>query len=150
MKVHEAILSMIEEVNPDDTTTLDKINILTLGYIAGADVHIIEIDYDGSVYAMNALREEVDLHRSYNKNEIDFTRSRDALKAIRPEGWYLDHAGISYAQGGFSCTLWRGKDKELIYSDPFLNPKKVGTEELAELHAIIQAIAYERSQNDSL
>lgn len=71
-----------------------------------------------------------------------YTRSRDALKSIRPEGW-LPFCGNRHKLNG---------DKPFYFG--FIHPKqKIGsqvisedlpTEELAELHAIIQAINYER------
>lgn len=67
-----------------------------------------------------------------------YTRSRDALKSIRPEGWGFSishlNAVVAYRindTGGFDYAL---------------QTQKLPTEELAELHAIIQAIEWERSQ----
>lgn len=69
-----------------------------------------------------------------------YTRSRDALKAIRPRGWGFD---IQTHNHRGDVVSWRCIaelcDKQVHFSSGVLL-----SEELAELHAIIQAIAYER------
>lgn len=69
-----------------------------------------------------------------------YSRSRDALKAARPEGWLIK----SVCQWGSGCVYEietgyeqaRGLKKKSVYS-PMLP-----TEELAEFHAIVQAWIY--------
>src|SRR5262249_23630579 len=70
--------------------------------------------------------------------EIKYTRSRDALKAIRPEGWFIGNMR-EYASREFMCGLYQrsSAEMEIVSGD-------LPTEELAELHAIVQAIEYER------
>lgn len=58
MTDHEIILKMIETVDPDDSVKLDEIDLAVYKYIG-------------------------ELHMMLPK----VTRSRDALKAIRPDGW---------------------------------------------------------------
>jgi len=58
------------------------------------------------------------------------------LKAIRPEGYRFAHLNPS---GGFFCVADGPKQIRAPRLTGFLP-----TEELAELHAIIQAIEYER------
>jgi len=78
-----------------------------------------------------------------HSNIPDFTSSRDALKSVRPKGWnfrtyrYFD-GKISY----FHC----GMDKNTPFSSICAN--SLPTEELAELHAIIQAIQWERDNKE--
>lgn len=71
----------------------------------------------------------------------NYVLSRDALKKIRPEGWTafsMDFYGAFSDIRFWKCEL--GKPGKMVAS--------VGlpTEELAELHAIIQAIEHERTQ----
>jgi hypothetical protein len=79
-------------------------------------------------------------------NHSSFTRlsrSRDALKAIRPKGW-LVMSLRTFKGGGWFCALkWPEESHESHWHSCIA---KGGTEELAELHAIIQAIAYERQR----
>ena len=75
-----------------------------------------------------------------------YTRSRDALKAIRPEGWspigYGYDKEIGHFAGGWSYSLYKvTPDFKLRTTVNIANQK---SEELAELHAIIQAVEYER------
>lgn len=67
------------------------------------------------------------------------TRSRDALKAIRPAGWqwYL----VSRDDSG---AVRFGGARDAIGTGQVESPS-LPTEELAELYAIVQALAYERS-----
>lgn len=75
-----------------------------------------------------------------NKKKFDYVGSRDALKELRPKGW-----DITVRTGdndlGCICTIHKWIDNTRhSYVSPILP-----TEELAELHAIIQAINFERS-----
>ena len=74
----------------------------------------------------------------YTQAIVEFTRSRDALKAIRPEGWYIT---TSYTIRGAECSMIDSSGRGMVYCHL---PTK--TEELAELHAIIQAIEYEKKE----
>ena len=76
----------------------------------------------------------------YSRHCPEFSRSRDALKAIRPKGWFfaIRHEGLFCASPKWDC---KGSSKEKHLYGPFFP-----TEELAELHAIIQAIEYERTK----
>jgi len=109
----ETILKLIENVDPGDTNTLDKIDALTFVY--------------------TRQNESAVTHPQY-------TRSRDALKAIRPGGWWFDmEVTIIGKEWVYSCGL-----PNFIDTDSLVESKPLPTEELAELHAIIQAIEYER------
>ena len=110
MNAAETILKMIEAVDPADTATMREI--------------------DERVFAfLNELDFILD-----NMSATKYTRSRDALCSIRPEGWYFAIFSTGVARA------WKSKNDQPL--------ETIGaTEELAELHAIIQAIAYE-SRND--
>jgi len=73
--------------------------------------------------------------------KFKYTRSRDALKDIRPEGWTPTKlmGNVINKLWSFGLYHWPSNTSTVQTSLP--------TEELAELHAIIQAIDYERSQN---
>ena len=119
MENHEQILKMIEEVDPNNRELMEEIDILVWEYIG---------------FDKNSERKIDDCP--------DFTTSRDALKKIRPEGWGFDHDVIfnkwevvGYVTEGYS------KNYPSVESYCYLP-----TEELAELHCIIQAIAHERAK----
>ena len=109
MTVQE-ILKLIEEVDPKDTAKLDEI-----------DARVYEfLDFPDS-----------------NIGCPEYTRSRDALKAIRPEGWRV----FNLSEGTmFEFDL--GKTNARVFRGLAI------TEELAELAAILQAINYERNTKE--
>lgn len=124
------MLRMIETVSPDDTAKLDEIDArVYLEYTELGQSLVKFHDKDISLALKHAIHFE---------HAEKYTRSRDALKAIRPNGWQLE------VQEGFSVNGWRAglmkrSDKlELVTA-------YLPTEELSELHAIIQAIEYDRS-----
>lgn len=127
MSEAKKILEMIEVVaDCDDLDTLDEIDGEVCRYLG-----IIELDDE---YPIPYLE--------YPKRYIAyrFTRSRDALKSIRPEGWeYFNELDIDYYK-----LAWLIKRGEHEVRSPYNLP----TEELAELHAIIQAIEWERNNGE--
>lgn len=126
----QTILKMIETVSPDDKAKLDEIDA-RVGFYLGEHKNL-EDYYRGK--DQDAKIE----HAVFWGHITKYTRSRDALKAIRPEGWTFA-IDASAPESGIEVMFWKGKFQAEIVSD-------CKTEELAELHAIIQAIEYERSQ----
>jgi len=139
----EKILKLIESVKPDDTDTLDEIDARVWCWLNGFKYVGREDDwtiYENPAYACR-------IHNGESKTIADFyTRSRDALKAIRPENYIISlvpWTNNGRDVGSYSVTILPYPDKDM--------PILVGeapTEELAELHAIIQAIAYERKSDE--
>lgn len=128
MKDHEIILKMIEEVDPKDTAKLDEIDGRVFCYIKELDP-LMKMP---SVWPYPMWKDPT-------AQRVDYTRSRDALKAIRPEGWFYNIGHNESNSGGlFACSMYSHTNS------PLKNSPDLPTEELAELHAIIQAIAYER------
>lgn len=126
MTDHAIILSMIERVDPSDSAALDEIDLAVEFYLLG---EIFPRDESGR------RRSKQGWHVA---ETVRYTRSRDMLKAIRPEGWEFDmmsHEGTyQYYGAGDDGEVWSPANPSL------------GAEELAELHAIIQAIACERAR----
>lgn len=134
----QEILKLIEEVDPSDTAKLDEIdarvwcyvNKITFVKMAGVGTFYQELPY--------GVRQHCPI-------DYPYTRSRDALKAIRPEGFTFD---IKNLHVGWECMAFDMRDD----SDGMWNNYEHGkicrlkTEELAELHAILQAIDYERNK----
>ena len=105
-----------------------------------------EIDAVEDVYALNRIDQHVqalsmgistyDMRCSPSFSPINYTRSRDALKPIRPDG--------------FRCLIDLnrcddGRGASVCWAVGFLNNKGwfyASTEELAELQAILQAHLY--------
>lgn len=128
------ILKLIEEVDPSDTAKLDEIDARVWCLIHGqkyggknpAGDECFVNGYDG-------------LTPTKARKARKYTRSRDALKSIRPEGWDFRISVWPNELGKGRSYVWADKGKKQFrYSLP--------TEELVELHAILQAIGYERSQ----
>jgi hypothetical protein len=139
----DTILKLIEEVDPADTAKLDEIDAMVWALLTLNGDFKISFGNGGSVYYRhNSWPKEAHtvLHHSFEHNQ--YTRSRDALKATRPEGWQL----MSYRQykdGGWFVVYKRPEESHESHWETAL-AAKLPTEELAELHAIIQAIAFER------
>ncbi len=143
----EEILKMIEEADPADTAKLNEIDARVYFYLYGGKfvkIHSRTVPYIGGksltrnyiVYEKNGETEEYSCDSFFEDDWcLGYTRSRDALKAIRPKGWKLY---IEEFYNVFSCNLRLMDD---VYR---VDIHKLPTEELAELYAIIQAIEYER------
>lgn len=170
MKDYELILNMIEEADPADTEKLDEIDARVWCYIGEypwsahgrmefisfceQPIKFIHPDdreyYEGSRKGAHFKRwirkywwkiektpeeaEELELVEDWVIPSDRFTRSRDILKRKRPPAW--SNVTVSIYQGSASAYISNGMIKREI--------DNIKTEELAELHAIIQAIAWER------
>ena len=132
------ILEMIENVDPSDTAKMDEIDEAVFQW--RLDLGFTE-------------------HFSPSTGKArKYTRSRDALKAIRPEGYHVEiiiHDWGSYFAGKRGYETICGASLRPNYSSdeacPYNRLKTVTaprlrTEALAELHAIIQAIENERNR----
>lgn len=120
----EEILKLIETVDPNDREKLDEIDARVWCFLN-------KYRYDGP-YDSNGFHYIKGTYRGKKAHNLitSYCESRDALKAIRPEGW-------RFVCWPTSCDALGAT--ELLASN-------LPTEELAELHAIIQAIAHEREQ----
>ncbi len=137
------ILEMVENVSPDDTDTLDEIDALSTIYALGWRRKIDKSNSDAEYW------ESPRCEGIYFSSPKSFTRSRDALKSIRPTIGSTMNSGflyelISTVSSDWVCSLKTSVHDELSTT---FESKILPTEELAELHAIIQAIEWTR-QND--
>lgn len=120
MSDYKKILELIEAVDPSDRAALDEIDAKVQWYIGITQEPIVL--------------------------PISYTRSRDALKAIRPEGWEFDVCNVfGCKDGSYEYTVYNGKHSIESPSPPL--GRRFKTEELAELHAIIKAIAHDREES---
>ena len=129
---------MIEQVDPNDTDKLDEIDARVAKYL-NPDC---EIGKDENGWFITEQKVITD----YPTN---FSRSRDALKAIRPSNWKTEINILNsvHLESEWShCKIYRTKGNGRI-DEEFFSPE-LKSEELAELHAIIQAIEYESEQGD--
>ena len=127
------MLELIESVDPDDTDALNEIDARVWCLVNDDwdyETHFKK-PFSGGFTSKNG-------DGKYLKYIPEYTRSRDALKAIRPEGWQWV---VEYIGGEYYCCL-HDKYLDSVFSCD------APTEELAELHAIIQAIEWERNNND--
>ncbi len=114
------ILKMIETVEPGDDVALHNIDTAVWLYL----------------YLKPGMPVAIPAHPKY-------TRSRDALKQIRPEGWcfrqvYI-HYGMSYTIAQIALPMG---ENTFLQMEAKLSGEK---EELSELHAILQAIEHDRT-----
>lgn len=140
----QEILKLIEEVDPADTAKLDEIDARTYCFVNGGDY---ERHFRGQFFGLCS--------KMWGNHNVEtstplYTRSRDALKAIRPEGWAVQIQSFDYLdnpQKHWNAILGKSICHDGHVDGGSLSPD-LPTEELAELHAIIQAIDYERKRND--
>lgn len=132
----QIILKMIEQVDPADTAKLDEIDARVWCFVK-------KVKYKKHGRADTGLW----VLYSGNWNNLStplYTRSRNALKAIRPEcpdGFYVgENTAQNFIGARWVCWINSGSD----YNQEFRGDGK--TEELAELHAVIQAIDHERGR----
>lgn len=139
---------MLAAVDPSDTAKLDEIDARVWAYLKlQGDFNISFSENSGTIhYRHNSWPKDVHtvLHHTFQHDQ--YTRSRDALKAIRPEGWVF---GLAYRPTNGEWVFGSFKPESIGKAtwiddnwDDFAEGK---TEELAELHAIIQAIVYQRA-----
>lgn len=120
MTTAKEILELIEAVDPKDAVKMG------------------EIDKRASSYVI--FKQGVAGHWLCDPPKL--TSSRDALKAIRPEGWTFQ----MFANSESGDLEYFGQlTRDNPYAE-FTSPD-MPTEELAELHAIIQSIEYERTKS---
>lgn len=162
----KTILNLIENVDPSDTATLDEIDARVSLWLDGHSFKHSGVDKYENEYIdyLHSNGQDIRLWgSSYARGDmLEYTRSRDALKAIRPEGysWFcLDHKDTTE---DWECRidftpqskpLWEKTWGRLLKKVP--NPlvqvfsPTLPTEELAELHAIIQAIQWSRDNENN-
>lgn len=141
----QKILEMIKGADPTDTEKLAEIDARVWAFLNLKGDFRIYFGDGGSIhYRHNSWPEDARtlLHHSFQHDQ--YTRSRDALKTIRPEGWWFECCKI--CDGTYMAELH--DDRGCIDDDEGITVKAwyLKNEELAELHAIIQAIEYERAQ----
>jgi hypothetical protein len=145
----KTILDMIESVSPEDYSPLDEIDCRVWCYLHGYKFGrmVDEETYPWekpNFYAIAADGSEIEIDKhccsEYSMTAESYTRSRDVLKAIRPEGWCLETVQ-DYGSGIWACQLTKASDVRISFSSTIGAAK---TEELAEIHAILQAIEWER------
>ena len=122
----QKLLKLIETVDPSDTDTLDEIDARVWCWLG--------------VQGFDENRCRFDLEFSKMKFAPKYTRSRDSLKAVRPERCTVQVT--KYVAGWAECCLVT-EFSEWDWTNGF-KCLTAPTEELAELHAIIQAIQWER------
>lgn len=136
----QLILQMIETVDPNDTAKLDEIDARVWCWLNDVPIQIIKNEF-GNSWIKSVLK---------NSPERRYSRSRDVLKDIRLKRWRLEWisenvtAEAAFGNGtGWSCRMYT---EHTGGNGCTVRVAGMPTEELAELHAIIQAIEYERTK----
>ena len=134
MTEYETILSMIEEVDPSDVVKLDEIDIRVICWIRNREWG----GWHGEGHTATgswAIKDGKRVDGSYANHSTfpRLSRSRDALKEIRPEGWAFE---IKEYPKDWRACLSKGNFMKRVCGSGYK------TEQLAELHVIIQAISF--------
>ena len=141
----DEILKLIEKAKPEHHGMLTDIDTLVWSYITGKNA--ISSIYDSVHGELSIASTGADgdpavvfyYPRIYKTKS--YTRSRDALKSVRPNN-LLDFSVHKRRDNLWDC-MW-STDKEELRPEKWA--VRLPTEELAELHAIIQAIKWERAK----
>jgi hypothetical protein len=130
------ILEMIENVAVDDVAALDEIDARVWCSIYGEE-------YVGrNVSGKECFRNRYNgMTPTAARRARKYTRSRDALKAIRPDSWVMNVSPMR-TSGMSVCGYIASISLYPTYLDTI---KILPTEELAELHAILQALDHARN-----
>lgn len=133
--VVQDLLNMIENVSPDDTAKLDEIDARVWCWLS--DYRFAGTRHD-RVFVLD--ENQCEIEKLNGVCTLKYTRSRDALKAIRPEGWCFI-GGMVGKYADMTATKLLPETPEFT-----AHQYDLPTEELAELHVIIQVIEYERGE----
>ncbi len=146
MSEAQNILSMIDSVDLDHPAAqrcLDEIDARVHCYIRHLEFRGVKPRHPGwpAEYIVN---DNVSLPVK------EYTRSRNALKNIRPSGWGIWGMNRIITRGKWLCSLYKDdgtlRPVKIVSSSSDTDERLHPTEELAELHTIIQAIEYDRTQ----
>lgn len=142
----QELLKMIETVDPNDTAKLDEIDARFWCWINGHNfLYRGKEKWPSMQDFIGSNRDNFYVRHGANEKQSGFdyvptyTRSRDQLKQIRPDGWKFLMC-LKPIERQWQCSMYDPQHDGIYSQSPMLH-----TEELAELHAIIQAIEYERS-----
>lgn len=135
MTTHKDILGLIEVVDPEDTDKLDEIDARVWCWLNNGE--FLRTKFFGTLVQYIDLTDGKTKGHSFH---TQYTRSRDAIKGIRPGGCLFS---IQVLEDGCAEVAYLYPPNE---DDICLDSPKLPTEELAELHAIIQTIAHERGE----
>lgn len=135
----DELLKMIESVSPNDTAKLDEIDARVWCWLNPNEIAMYYHTAEAYLKGIDITRRGGEKGLSIRHKQ--YTRNRGALKAIRPEGSTF-HVDATAPELGIEFVLSVG-DKD--FKGDIYKYHPYG-EELAELHAIIQAIAHNRSQ----
>lgn len=142
----QEILRLIESVDHNDSVKMDEIDARVWCFLNDRAYH----GKDGKGRFAYNLHYPLSMRhpRKRINNDERFTRSRDALKRIRPKRMRIYSLGYWRGTNNWFCSYGifdeKGNGRQIFHPDEIRPPST--TEELAELHAILQAIAYERGE----
>lgn len=145
----KSILKMIEDVAPTDKAVLDEIDARFWCWVHGNTFKRMVDEHDDHGFGIFETTGTASSGLYRIIKERQFTRSRDALKAIRPKEWYfsLFSPHPANTQKMYNCSISTLiENAKTLYTT---HSARLPTEELAELHAIIQAIGYERNNKNN-
>jgi hypothetical protein len=127
------LLTAISSAKVDDERGLDEIDALVHSFLVNREFKQIG---DGRCYYHD---------KGYtNSDHVSaYSRSRDALKGIRPKGWYFN--GVRFNVFGASAVFHK-LDEKMLRTEVFSSG--LPSEELAELYCIIAAIQHDRANTE--
>lgn len=138
MDVNE-ILRMIETVDPADSAKMDEIDARVEVYLLNDLKNYL---FEGRVVSP---QEFIAVCKDLGCNTPSYTRSRDALKAIRPDR-FKALICTEPTNGVWDIEQDLGNEESGYWHYGLVSKAK--SEELAELHAVLQAIDYERKLHE--
>lgn len=140
------LLTLIENCDPDNAEMLDEIDRQVYWFLQD---YIAWLNENDTKKAISFYEKK----NTYNpccgnctyicpKENIEYTRSLDAIKAIEPDGYVFTLDAVKCVDGSFAYGAY------FMPEDGHHECKYLKTEHLARLHAVIQAIEYERKNEN--
>lgn len=130
------LIHMIETVDPTDEVMLEEIDVRATMFIYDYPYNPCALEIAGNGYRI------VHLPRGFAR-VAELSLSVDECKRKQPEGWSPVFIAVADFGKGNS-HIWDFSLQQSNGLDPIIVTGFGRTEPLARLHAVIQAIAYER------
>jgi hypothetical protein len=134
----DELLNLIAGADPTNDQQMDDVNFRFHAWRLKIDKQATSLFRWGDTIHIFDHHQSLDTVPVHHWN---VSRSRDALKAHRPDGWLFDLDWISAER--FTGQLYKSARFTSVHFQSLLCP----TEELAELYALVLAINYMDAEN---
>ena len=136
----KSLLTAISSAKVDDVQAMDRINEAVYCYVK-------QVEFVKRTYPASDMITFKDKDGVFSAFCPQYHNDRNALKAIRPNGWTLDSI-IFYGSRSQNIKFWKAEIHRSGEPSTVLASRGMPTEELAELYCIIAAIQHDRANTE--